>query len=61
MVLHTEASEDFTRLINRKSIITDNNNSLSYQKKLGLGVMAHICNPSESGGRDWENCSSRPA
>jgi hypothetical protein len=31
------------------------------QNKLKLGMAAQTCNPSYSGGGDWEDCSSRQA
>jgi hypothetical protein len=46
------------------SILLSQHSYYWYIEKLlsfGWGMVSHICNPSYSEDRDWENCSLRPA
>jgi hypothetical protein len=38
-----------------------NETKIILKKKFSQALVSHFCNPSQSGGRDQEGCSSKPA
>jgi hypothetical protein len=44
-----------------RSLFKVDREALCLRKETELGVVAHIYNPIYLGGKDWEDCSLRPA